>query len=186
MNKRDELIDSALQLFYQSGIHAVGINEVLAKSGIAKKTLYKYFSSKDALILACVVERDQRYLGWFTSRCQDSNSTTNFIELIFTALDDWVNGRTAELGHFGGCFFINVAAEYSDEQDPIFQQCMQHKLNIKYFLYQQLNLIITDQKQVDLILNALLLLKEGVINCAFVMGDKQAAIKAKNIAHNLL
>jgi AcrR family transcriptional regulator len=186
MKKRDELINTALQLFYQHGVHAVGINEVLAESGIAKKTLYNYFTSKDALILACVVERDRRFLEWFKSRCKDSNSVPTFIEKVFTALDDWINDRTIELDHFGGCFFINVAAEYSDEQDPIFQQCMQHKLNIKDFFYQQLNLLTTNSKQIDLMLDSLIFLKEGVINCAFVMRDKQAAIKAKNIAINLL
>ena len=186
MSKRDELINTALQLFYRHGIHAVGINEVLAKSGIAKKTLYNYFSSKDALILACVIERDRRFTEWFTGRCQDSNSITAFIDQVFIALDDWVNGNTIELGYFDGCFFINVAAEYSNKKDPIFQQCMQHKLNLKEFIYRQLKLFIADSKQIDLMLNSLILLKEGVINCAFVMNDKQAAIKAKKIALGLL
>jgi len=92
-DKRSQLIDTALQLFYKQGIHAVGINEVLASSGIAKRTLYHHFSSKEQLIQACIVERDKRFMTWFTSRCPEKNSATLFIEQVFNALDDWVNNR---------------------------------------------------------------------------------------------
>ena len=186
MNKRDELIDTALRLFYQFGIHAIGINEILAQSGIAKKTLYHHFSSKDELILACVIERDRRFMNWFTSSCQNQTSITQFIEQVFTALDDWINGRVKDLGCFSGCFFINAAAEYSDQENPIYQQCMQHKNSVREFFNQRLSSITEDKKQVALMQDTLLLLKEGVINCAFVMDDKQAAIKAKKIALNFL
>ena len=186
MNKREQLIDTALCLFYQSGIHAVGINEVLVQSGIAKKTLYKYFESKDELILACVVERDRRYIEWFTKRCLDSGSVITFIERVFTALDDWINNRASELGRFEGCFFVNTAAEYSDEKCAIYLQCKQHKYNIKHLFHEQLSSNILNENSVELMLDTLLLLKEGAINCAYVMGDKQAAIKAKKIALNLL
>lgn len=186
MNKREALIDTALDLFYRLGIHAVGVNEVLAQSGIAKKTLYKYFASKDDLILACVVERDKRYTQWLLKRCQDSDSVVVFIENIFTALDDWINNRVPELGTFGGCFFINTAAEYSDEGCDIYQQCQQHKINIKQIFAEHLNSNIINEKRAELMLDTLILLKEGAINSAFLMRDKQAAIKAKKVALNLL
>ena len=37
MNKREILLNTSLALFYKNGIHAVGINEILAQSGVAKK-----------------------------------------------------------------------------------------------------------------------------------------------------
>lgn len=186
MNKRAELINTALELFYRFGIHAVGINEVLAQSGIAKKTLYKYFPSKDDLILSCVVERDQRFTRWLLARCDKSDSVNVFIEEVFNALDDWINDKATELGRFGGCFFINTAAEYSDENCEIYLQCQQHKNNIKRILGDQLSAHILNENRAELMLDTLLLLKEGAINSAFVMGDKQAANKAKKIALNLL
>lgn len=186
MSKRDELILTALRLFYRHGVHAVGINEVLAESGIAKKTLYKYFASKDALILACVVKRDQIFTEWFISQCSNASSVQAFIECIFSALDDWINGRAKELGRFSGCFFVNVTAEYSNHNDPIFLECKQHKLNIKRFINLQLKRFLESSSQVDFMLDSLVLLKEGVINGAFVMGDMQSAVKAKNLALKLL
>ena len=41
--KRSELVQTAFRLFYQQGIHATGINQILSESGIAKKTLYQHF-----------------------------------------------------------------------------------------------------------------------------------------------
>jgi len=51
-SKRNLLITRAFELFYTKGIHAVGINEILQYSGVAKKTLYHHFTSKDELVIA--------------------------------------------------------------------------------------------------------------------------------------
>ena len=50
--KRDQLIDTALDLFSRDGFQATGIDRILAESGVAKMTLYNHFKSKDELILA--------------------------------------------------------------------------------------------------------------------------------------
>ncbi len=51
-SKRQEIIDRAYALFYDGGFHATGIDKVMADSGISKRTLYKYFPSKEHLIEA--------------------------------------------------------------------------------------------------------------------------------------
>lgn len=181
-SKRLQLIDTALQLFYQQGIHAIGINEILSQSGIAKKTLYNHFDSKEALIQACVIERDTRFMQWFTDRCPETSSTPIFVEQVFDALDDWINSRETILGHFGGCFFVNTAAEYGNAESDIYQLCLKHKLNIKQFIENQLSLSVKEPSSVVMLTDLLLQLKEGVINCAYVMEDKQAALKAKGLA----
>ena len=61
MDKKEQLVATAFNLFYKYGIHAVGINRVLEESGIAKKTLYNHFSSKEDLIAATVEYCDQQY-----------------------------------------------------------------------------------------------------------------------------
>lgn len=152
------------------------------QSGIAKKTLYNHFVSKDALIQACILERDQRFMAWFTQKCNDNSSLTVFVEHLLNALDDWINDRVIELGQFKGCFFVNTAAEYGEHTNEIKQLCMQHKANIKQFFEKQLQPLINDKVQCDNLVALLVLLKEGCINCAHVMGDKQAAISAKPLA----
>lgn len=50
--KREEIVRLAFARFYDGGFHATGIDTVLAGSGISKRTLYKYFPSKEDLIEA--------------------------------------------------------------------------------------------------------------------------------------
>ena len=59
--KRDQLIDTALELFNRDGYRATGIDKILAESGVAKMTLYNHFGSKDELIVAALERRDARW-----------------------------------------------------------------------------------------------------------------------------
>ena len=61
-NKRDQLLNTAENLFYREGYHATGIDRILAESGVAKMTLYKHFKSKDELILAVLDARHELML----------------------------------------------------------------------------------------------------------------------------
>ena len=47
---RERLLDAADRLFYEEGVHAVGIDRVLEQSGVAKGSLYYNFGSKDDLV----------------------------------------------------------------------------------------------------------------------------------------
>lgn len=51
-NKKAAIVKQAFQRFYDGGFHATGIDSVMADSGISKRTLYKYFPSKEDLIEA--------------------------------------------------------------------------------------------------------------------------------------
>src|ERR1700761_8696891 len=50
--KKLEIVKYAFDRFYDAGFHATGMEAALAGSGISKRTLYKYFPSKEALIEA--------------------------------------------------------------------------------------------------------------------------------------
>src|ERR1700741_2796295 len=51
-DKKLEIVKWAFDRFYDGGFHATGIDAVMADSGISKRTVYKYFSSKEELIEA--------------------------------------------------------------------------------------------------------------------------------------
>ncbi|WP_133645551.1 TetR/AcrR family transcriptional regulator [Paraburkholderia flava] len=55
--KKLEIVKYAFDRFYEAGFHATGMEAALAGSGISKRTLYKYFPSKEDLIAAVL----QRY-----------------------------------------------------------------------------------------------------------------------------
>lgn len=50
--KKLEIVKYAFDRFYEAGFHATGMEGALAGSGISKRTLYKYFASKEDLIAA--------------------------------------------------------------------------------------------------------------------------------------
>src|ERR1700716_3539083 len=49
---RERLLAAADELFYEEGVHTVGIDRVIEKAGVAKATLYSAFGSKDELVRA--------------------------------------------------------------------------------------------------------------------------------------
>jgi AcrR family transcriptional regulator len=53
---RDRILTTARDLFYRDGARAVGVDTVVAQSGVAKTSLYRWFPSKDALIVAVLEE----------------------------------------------------------------------------------------------------------------------------------
>ena len=53
-SRREHLIDTAIELFAKHGFHATGIDMILARAGVSKKTLYRHFRSKEELILAAL------------------------------------------------------------------------------------------------------------------------------------
>lgn len=160
--KRQLLIDTALELFYQQGIHAVGINEVLKQSGVAKKTLYHHFDSKEALILAALQQRHEVFYQWLASKLHQPNSDEHLIEKLFNALASWVTDKETMLGDFRGCFFVNSAVEFGETDGKIAQYCQFHKEQVKLLIGQALQ-----QASADLI-NLICLLKEGFISQSYV------------------
>ena len=52
--KKQDIIRLAYDVFYKHGFHATGVDKLLNDSGISKRTMYKYFRSKEELIAATI------------------------------------------------------------------------------------------------------------------------------------
>jgi AcrR family transcriptional regulator len=57
VSARERLLRAADELFYEEGIHTVGIDRVIERAGVAKATLYSAFGSKDELVGAYLRQR---------------------------------------------------------------------------------------------------------------------------------
>lgn len=179
-DKKQHLIDTALNLFYQRGINSIGINEVLKVSGIAKKTLYNHFKSKDDLVLATLEYRDQQFMAWFDSLLSKANNDDALITQLFEGLHAWFTNGVAELQGFRGCFFINTAGEFTEQHSTIKSYCSEHKQKVKKCIEQHLSL---KDKQ---LVNLLVLLKEGAIVQAHLNQDLAAPLTCIPIAKQYL
>ncbi|WP_437608788.1 TetR/AcrR family transcriptional regulator [Erwinia sp. V71] len=175
-DKKQQLITTALKLFNQKGINSVGINEVLAASGIAKKTLYHHFPGKEELVLATLEHRDALFMGWLTSRLEWATTKDDVVAALFAALSDWFHSEVVELSTFHGCFFINTAAEIRDASTAVARYCAEHKAKVRELIRQKL------PHEEESFIDLLCLLKEGAIISAFVGQDLDAAEKSLQLA----
>jgi len=111
---RDRILDVADELFYGRGIHAVGVDEIVARSGAAKTTLYAHFTSKDQLIASYLQRRSD---GWrvYLERelARFGSAPVARIDRVFELLTEGCASPT-----FRGCPFINAAAEFPDAHHP--------------------------------------------------------------------
>ena len=62
MDKREQILHIALELFYSRGYDAVGVQEIAEKSGVSKPTLYYYFKSKYGLLEQLLKEGCTRFV----------------------------------------------------------------------------------------------------------------------------
>jgi AcrR family transcriptional regulator len=127
-NARDRLINTAIDLFYAEGFNAVGLDRVLEKVGVTKTTFYKHFESKDDLVLAAIRQRDAwEAAAWNRAVHQIAGDDPKATLLaFFEVLDIWFNDPS-----FGGCIFINAAAEFPNPNDPVHQAAAAHKMRTR-------------------------------------------------------
>ena len=179
-SKREKLIDTALGLFCRDGFHATGIDKILAEAGVSKMTLYKYFKSKDELIIAALRRKDEQYRNWLMQEVErKAKLPYDRILAVFDALDTWFNQET-----FMGCVFVNAAAEYGDGNNPVHLVSAEHKRLICIYLTD----LIRDAgyEEPEGLAEQLLLIIEGAIVSAHVIGERSVANKAKQTAIRLL
>lgn len=82
-----ELLDAALDLFVEKGFAATRVEEVAARAGVSKGTLFLYFASKDELFKAVVRENiSGRFAEW---RVEMNGFTGTTAELLRYALTVW-------------------------------------------------------------------------------------------------
>lgn len=183
MTKRDELIQKAFELFYLHGVHSVGINQILKETGVAKKTLYTHFESKEALLEAVIAYRDARFQAWMFGLMDAQSDAIAAAEAMFHGLDDWFNDRVTTLMPFQGCFFVKVNGEFF--QHRVNQLCHEHKQAILAHLTKRLAERFPPDTAQQLA-EQLALLKEGAIAQAYLGHDKNAAHMALNMAKLIL
>ena len=106
---RDRILDSASRLFYRSGYRAVGIDTIVAESGVAKMTLYRHFPSKDHLIAAYLERSDDEFWAWLDGEIAVIEEPAAKLGAAFEAV-----AKLATSARCQGCTFQGVAAEYPD------------------------------------------------------------------------
>ncbi len=126
------ILDVASRLFYERGIHAVGVDLIAAESGVTKRTLYDRFGSKDALVTAYLVARGRRWRSAVQDRSADLDDPAARVLAPFDVLPTWVAENRR------GCAFVNASAELPDPSHSARHVIRQEKRWLREFFGTQL------------------------------------------------
>ena len=107
---RDRLLAAANELFYNEGVHTVGIDRVIERAGVAKASLYNTFGSKDELVRAYLEGRHARVAARITRYLERYGDPRDRLLGVFEAQGELF----AEEG-FRGCAFVSASAESPGE-----------------------------------------------------------------------
>jgi AcrR family transcriptional regulator len=176
---REKILATAEQLIYQNGIQATGMDLLVKTSGVARKSIYRYFATKDEVAAAALNARDVRWMNWFRAESDQAPDARARILNMFTVLKGWFESEG-----FRGCAFINTAGEVGDPQDPIRLIAKLHKQKLLAYtleLCEQLDIANPEP-----LANQLMILMEGAITVARVMGDYSSADSAQAVARLIL
>ena len=119
---RERILATAFSLFYAKGIRAVGIDLIIAESGVAKATFYKHFPAKDELVVAYLDKVDGVWTGQLKAAAEAAGpDPADQLVGMFDAL------RSAcRREGYRGCAFINAAAE-SQPGTAVHNRTVAHK-----------------------------------------------------------
>jgi AcrR family transcriptional regulator len=114
-DKKAEIVKRAFEQFYEGGFHATGIDAVMSETGISKRTLYKYFSSKEDLVEAVL-----DYYGaniaerLFVPAMKTSDDPREQLLALFDMRKTMVDQAPIR-----GCLGIKAAQEYAGKHEGI-------------------------------------------------------------------
>ncbi|MEV5702465.1 TetR/AcrR family transcriptional regulator [Streptomyces violaceoruber] len=110
------VLAAAERLFYEHGIHAVGVDSIAAEAGVTKKTLYDRFGSKEQIVVEYLAGRDERWRELLAGRLAAAGEgPAARVVAVFEASRAW-----SELYGAKGCSMINAHAEISDPGHPAY------------------------------------------------------------------
>ncbi|HEY4351118.1 MAG TPA: TetR/AcrR family transcriptional regulator [Paraburkholderia sp.] len=183
---RERLLDAAESLIYAGGIHATGVDAIVRAAGAARKSFYTWFESKDALVVAALRRRDERWMRWFIDgTLTRARSPRTRLLAMFEVLREWFVSDG-----FHGCAFLNAAGEIASADDPVRVVAREHKERVLAFVREQCDAFAAsvgaDRRFAARLARQWLILIDGAIGVALVGGDADAASDARAAGQLLL
>lgn len=174
---------AAERLFYERGIHAVGVDLIAAEAGVTKKTLYDRFGSKEQIVVEYLAGRDERWRAFLADRLDAAPAAPAArILAVFDASRAWIADHGSK-----GCSMVNAHAEISDPAHPAHAVITGQKrwmLQLFTGLVQDADGIGPDAA--DRLGRTLMLLHEGALVAHGLKVFPDAVAHARDEAHALL
>ncbi len=114
---KDKILEVSTDLFLTRGINSTGVDKIVAVAGTTKMTLYKYFHTKEGLILEVLKKSQSDFQSWLDGKLNaNSKNPSDKIQQLFEFIEEWITSP-----NFSGMSFIKASAEFPNEENPIHQ-----------------------------------------------------------------
>ncbi|KAB8195991.1 TetR family transcriptional regulator [Nonomuraea phyllanthi] len=110
------VLEAAGRLFYERGIHVVGVDLIAAEARVTKKTIYDRYGGKEQIVVEYLADRDERWRA-FLARYVDAAPPASAARIL--AVFDASRAWSAAYGP-KGCSMVNAHAEISDPAHPAY------------------------------------------------------------------
>jgi AcrR family transcriptional regulator len=111
---RDRILQTASELFYRYGIHAVGVDTIAGEAGTNKMSFYRNFASKDDLVAEYLrAEEREAWVWWDKTLAAHAGQPRLQVESLFDVLVQNTCGADSR-----GCALANAAVEITEPGHP--------------------------------------------------------------------
>ena len=171
---RARLLETATRLFYAEGVHAVGVDRIIAEANVAKWTFYHHFPTKDDLVRAYVDAQSQQVRRATAAEVGGATGHAAILTMFERIGEDARGPRRR------GCPFVNTAAEYPVATHPVREAIADHR---RWFRELVRELLAADgdpdaARKADMFV----VLKDGIY-VGFELDDESAL---RNLTHDLV
>ncbi len=177
---RQRILETASEMFYREGVRAVGIDAIIARCGIAKMSLYRNFTSKDALVAAWLEERNAAFWRrWDRAEATCPDNSRGQLEAIL----DMIAARVVQPG-WRGCPFLNTGTEFPEPDHPSRAVILANKRAV----YDRLRAISASAgaRDPDLLARQLQLVIDGAYAIGQTLGPEELARAAADAGRVLI
>ncbi len=177
---RDRILETAANLFYEHGVHAVGQQQVVDTCGCGKNLLYREFASKDDLVVAYLERCRQDWAANIEqgTRALADDPAGQLVAVVRTAVD-----RVSAPG-FRGCPFLNIHAEFPDPAHPAHRIAVEHRAEVRAHLRSVAKQ--AGAREPEVLADRIMLIIDGVYANGAVLGNEGAAPAAVTFAEEIV
>lgn len=178
LSARERLLAAAEELFYEEGVHSVGIEKVIERAGVAKASLYGNFKNKDDLIRTYLENRQVARRSRIEKHMARHTAPREKLLSIFDALAEAMAERS-----YRGCPFTRASAEMRPESSAkgVCDEARRWTRELFTDLARQAGAADPAQAAQQLVL-----LYDGASVAVQMDGDRHAALNAKAVAAHML
>ena len=86
---KEKILATATDLFQTRGINSTGVDTIVSVAGTTKMTLYKYFHTKEELIIQVLTKSQQDFQSWLDEKLNtNSKKPSDKIQQLFDFIEE--------------------------------------------------------------------------------------------------